>query len=74
MTVTISLHDKLDFWDKDCKLETGSIVCCAVYILEELWSILQSSGPETSEGFVEFVNRRLQHKSPVVKHKVGSHS
>lgn len=45
----------------------------AVYLLEDIWQVIHNSGQDTNQGLVEFVNRRLAHKSPTVKLKVNSH-
>lgn len=41
-----------------------------MYLLEDIWQLVQSSGPETSAGLVEYINKRLTNKNPVVKQKV----
>ena len=43
----------------------------AVYLLEDIWQLINTSGQDTALGIVEFVNRRLSHKSPIVKQKVA---
>ena len=48
-----------------------NIACVAVYLLEEVWQTMQNSGPDTAAGFVEYVNKRLAHKSPVVKQRLA---
>lgn len=46
----------------------------AVYLLEEVWQLVSTSGQDTALGMVDFINRRLAHKSPIVKQKVRAAS
>lgn len=47
-----------------------NILIVAVYLLEDIWQLVSTSGQDTALGIVEFINKRLAHKSPVVKQKV----
>ncbi|KAK9803894.1 hypothetical protein WJX72_002592 [[Myrmecia] bisecta] len=40
-----------------------------VYLLEEVWQLLQNGPPDVTAGMIDFTNRRLGHKSPIVKQK-----
>ena len=51
--------------------QTGTLHAAAVYLLEEIWELVQNSPAEVSNGFVDSAIRRLNHRSPVVKQKVS---
>ena len=42
---------------------------CAVYLMDELYDLAKTS-PDSAESIADHINKRLQHKSPVVKWKV----
>ena len=41
----------------------------AVYVLDEIWNLVNSHGTDIN-GMLEYMSKRLTHKSPVVKAKV----
>ena len=41
-----------------------------MYLLEEIWELVHTSGPEVSAGLVDLAIKRLGHRSPFVKQKV----
>ena len=43
-----------------------------MYVLDEVWALVNSSSTDIN-AMLEFVSKRLSHKSPVVKAKVCRH-
>ncbi len=41
-----------------------------MYVLEELWQLVQSLPPDGNAALVDYTKRRLGSKSPIVKQKV----
>ncbi|KAK9841847.1 hypothetical protein WJX81_007132 [Elliptochloris bilobata] len=56
-------HSKLD------EATSTKDAVAPVYLLEEIWELIHTSGPEVSAGLVDLAIKRLNHRSPIVKHK-----